>query len=104
MPRRRQEGKPAFLPDGTLACVMRFARRLRRSGMSNTIMFVHGAWVTPASWDQFKSFFEAKGYNCLAPAWPYLDRPVAELKKGIDPRFAEQTISTLVDHYAQKVE
>jgi pimeloyl-ACP methyl ester carboxylesterase len=72
--------------------------------MSNTIMFVHGAWVTPASWDQFKSFFEAKGYDCLAPAWPYLDRPVAELKKGIDPRFAEQTISTLVDHYAQKIE
>jgi pimeloyl-ACP methyl ester carboxylesterase len=71
--------------------------------MPKTIMFVHGAWVTPASWEKFKSFFEAKGYTCVAPGWPYIDKPVAELKKGIDPRFAEQTISSLVEHYAQKL-
>jgi pimeloyl-ACP methyl ester carboxylesterase len=69
--------------------------------MPQTIMFVHGAWVTPASWGKFKSFFEAKGYSCVAPGWPYIDKPVAELRKSIDPRFAEQTIRRLVEHYKQ---
>jgi pimeloyl-ACP methyl ester carboxylesterase len=71
--------------------------------MSKTIMFVHGAWVTPASWDKFTSFFEAQGYSCLAPGWPYVDKPVAELKKNIDARFAEQTIGSLVAHYAREL-
>jgi pimeloyl-ACP methyl ester carboxylesterase len=72
--------------------------------MSKTILFVHGAWVTPSCWDLFKSYCEARGYACQAPAWPYLDRPVAELKRGVDPKFAGLTIQALVDHYARKVE
>jgi len=71
--------------------------------MSKTVLFVHGAWVTPSCWDPFKAWFEAKGYSCQAPAWPYLDRPVAELKRGLDPKFARLTIKKLVDHYAEKV-
>ncbi|GAC1346807.1 MAG: alpha/beta fold hydrolase [Bradyrhizobium sp.] len=66
-------------------------------------MFVHGAWVTPACWDHFKSFYEAGGYTCLVPGWPYIDKPVAELKKAIDPRFADQTINMLVDHYTHEL-
>jgi pimeloyl-ACP methyl ester carboxylesterase len=72
--------------------------------MSKTIVFVHGAWVTPACWSSFRSFFEARGYTCLAPAWPYLDAPVAELKKKIDPKFADVTIKALADHFAKEVE
>lgn len=71
--------------------------------MSKTIMFVHGAWVTPASWQPFKDYFEALGYVCLAPAWPYLDRPMAELKRGVDPALAGITIKALVDHYAAQI-
>ena len=69
--------------------------------MSKSILFVHGAWVTPSCWDSFNSYFEARGYVCQAPACPYLDRPVAELKRGIDPKFAGLTIKALVDHYAR---
>jgi pimeloyl-ACP methyl ester carboxylesterase len=71
--------------------------------MSKTIMFIHGAWVTPTSWINFKTFYEARGYDCIAPAWPYLDKPVADLNKQMDPRFADQTITMLVDHYAEKI-
>ena len=48
--------------------------------MTATIMFLHGAWVTPRRWDPFVGFFEAQGYTCLAPAWPGKDHPVAELR------------------------
>ena len=71
--------------------------------MSKTIMFIHGAWVTPSCWANFRSLFESLGYATVAPAWPYLDEPVAQLQKQIDPRFADLTIKLLVDHYAQKI-
>ncbi len=72
--------------------------------MSKTIMFVHGAWVTPACWQSLRAYFEAQGYTCVAPAWPYLDHPVAELKKHIDPAFAGLTVKMIVDHYATKIQ
>lgn len=72
--------------------------------MSKTIMFVHGAWVTPASWQPFKDYFQALGYTCVAPAWPCLDRPVADLKRRVDPAFAATTIRKLVDHYAALIQ
>lgn len=68
--------------------------------MPKTIMFVHGAWVTPESWTPFRTYFEARGYTCVAPCWPYLDQPVAALKRLVDPAFSDMTIKKLVDHYA----
>ena len=66
--------------------------------MSKTIVFVHGGWVTPACWDPFVSFFEAKGYRCLAPAWPGKDRPVEAIRADPSP-LAGLGIDEIVDHY-----
>ncbi len=41
--------------------------------MSNTIVFIHGAWLTPRSWESFLGYFEPLGYTCLAPTWPHSD-------------------------------
>src|SRR4051812_45136127 len=54
----------------------RIAVRKELQEMSRTIVFIHGAWLTPASWSPFKDEFESRGYTCIAPAWPYMDRPV----------------------------
>ena len=72
--------------------------------MSKTIIFVHGAWVTPSCWQSLKGYFEAEGYTCEAPPWPYLDHPIADLKKRIDPAFANITVKMLVDHYATRIQ
>ena len=70
--------------------------------MSQTVLFVHGGWVTPACWEPFVSFFEARGFRCLAPAWPGKDRSVDAIRS--DPSaFAGLGISQIVDHYAQFV-
>jgi pimeloyl-ACP methyl ester carboxylesterase len=66
--------------------------------MSRTIVFVHGGWVTPACWDPFVSFFEARGYRCLAPAWPGKDRPVEAIRADPSP-LAGLGIGAIVDHY-----
>ncbi len=68
--------------------------------MTKSIVFVHGAWVTPRCWQSMQDYFETKGYACLAPHWPHIDKPVAELNRSIDPAFAKTTVKSLVDHYA----
>lgn len=44
--------------------------------MSQSIVFVHGYMSTTAVWDKWVEFFSARGYECIAPNWLYMDRPV----------------------------
>lgn len=56
--------------------------------MSQTILFIHGAWVTPLCWERFAGFFEQKGFRCLTLAWPYRDKPVETLRQSPPPELA----------------
>ena len=71
--------------------------------MSKTIMLVHGAWVTTDCWTSFREFLEAKGHRVVVPEWPYLDRPVEELRRSPDPGLAKMTIKGLVDHFEKQI-
>ena len=64
-----------------------------------TIILIHGAWMTPASWAPWKAFFEAKGYNVIAPSWPYQDRPVKDLQASSVPELAAVGVPEIVAHY-----
>ena len=64
------------------------------------IVFVHGAWVTPLCWEKFVEFYEARGVTCLAPAWPYKDRTIDQLRTSPDPAFGKLTIEQIISHYA----
>ncbi|MEP9360246.1 alpha/beta hydrolase [Sphingomonas sp. KR3-1] len=68
--------------------------------MAATVMLIHGAWLTPSSWDRFRQRFEAAGMTVVAPPWPYLDRPVDELRRAPDPRLGALGLTEIVDHYA----
>lgn len=67
--------------------------------MSKPIVFIHGAWLTPASWDKFHSRFAAHGYDVEAPAWPFENIPLAELRRNPPAALAEVGIPAIVDHY-----
>ncbi len=71
--------------------------------MTKTVVFVHGAWVTSPSWDRWVRRYEARGYRCLAPAWPYDDRPAVELRRDPDSRLAGVGLGEIADHYAAAV-
>ena len=62
-------------------------------------MLVHGAFVTPDCWENFRLYYERLGYAVIVPAWPHMDRPVADLQRSPDPRIAALTIKVLVDHF-----
>jgi len=67
--------------------------------MSKTILLIHGAWLTPASFENFRHPYEAEGHTVLAPAWPGLDRPVEALRR--DPKaIADLSLGRIADHYA----
>ena len=66
------------------------------------VVFIHGGWVTPACWQPFVSYFEANGYECLAPAWPGKDRSVDAIRTDPSP-LAGLGISEIVEHYERIV-
>ena len=68
--------------------------------MSNSIVFVHGAWLTKRSWENFTPYFEQQGYTCLTPEWPYRDASVEELRAHTPPELAEIGVPELTDHFA----
>ena len=42
------------------------------------VVFIHGLWLLPSSWDRWAEVFEAAGYATLAPGWPDDPSTVAE--------------------------
>jgi pimeloyl-ACP methyl ester carboxylesterase len=71
--------------------------------MGSTIVFIHGAWMTPLCWEKFSGFFEGKGFKCLAPAWPYKDQSVEALRQHPAPELATLGIADIVSHYEQQI-
>ena len=68
-----------------------------------TIVLIHGLWMTPHSWEFFRSFYESRGFNVLAPAWPRLAGEVEEVRR--DPSsLAGLGLQEIVDHYTNIIE
>jgi pimeloyl-ACP methyl ester carboxylesterase len=59
-------------------------------------------YMTPLCWEQWTAFFQAKGYTCIAPAWPGRDKPIEELRRP-DPQLGNLTLKAVVDGVAEKV-
>ncbi len=51
----------------------------------DTIVLVHGFWVTPRSWEHWVSRYEARGYRVIAPAYPGFDVEVEALNADPSP-------------------
>ncbi|MBN9387719.1 MAG: alpha/beta fold hydrolase [Chloroflexi bacterium] len=67
--------------------------------MTKSIVFIHGAWLTSLSWENFMDYFQKRGYEVSAPEWPYRDRPVRELREDTAPELAEIGGNELTDHF-----
>ena len=58
---------------------------MRMPSSPNTIVLVHGFWVTPRSWEHWKEHYEAKGFTVLTPAYPGFDVEVEALREDPTP-------------------
>ncbi len=62
------------------------------------VMFVHGLWLLPSSWDNWAKVFEEAGYTALTPGWPDDPETVAEAKQHPET-FARKTVGQVADHF-----
>jgi len=73
--------------------------------MTRTIVFIHGAWVTPDSWDVFRAPFDAAGYEVLTPAWPFVGQHgPAELNANPPATFGGLSIVRIADYLQTFIE
>src|SRR5687768_4545092 len=62
----------------------------------DTIVLIHGFWVTPRSWEDWKAHYEAKGYDVITPAYPGFEVEVEALNADASPIEA-LTVDQVVD-------
>ena len=68
---------------------------------TNTIVFITGAFLSNSIWDEWRIYFEAKGFITIAPSWPHKDATTDELKRRHpDAAIAVVSLQQLVAHYA----
>ena len=65
---------------------------------TDTIVLIHGLWMTPLSWEHWVERYRSRGYEVLAPAWPGMDGDIEELRANPEP-IENLGIEDIVDHY-----
>ncbi len=63
----------------------------------DTIVLIHGFWVTPRSWEHWISHYESKGYTVIAPAYPGFEVEVEALNADTTPIEA-LTVPAIMEH------
>jgi pimeloyl-ACP methyl ester carboxylesterase len=67
-----------------------------------SVVFVHGLWLLPSSWDRWRKHFETAGYATLAPGWP--DDPETVAEANANPGvFSGKSIKEVADHFADVI-
>jgi non-heme chloroperoxidase len=62
------------------------------------VVFIHGLWLLPSSWDRWATLFEEAGFTALTPGWP--DDPETVEEANAHPEvFANKTIGQVADHF-----
>src|SRR5438128_11424453 len=62
------------------------------------IVFGHGLWLLPSSWDRWCGVFEEAGFTTLAPGWPDDPNTVEEAHQHPEV-FAHKTVGQIADHF-----
>src|SRR5580693_8402883 len=66
------------------------------------VVFIHGLWLLPSSWDRWAAVFEEAGYSPLTPGWP--DDPQTVDEANATPEvFAHKTVKQVADHFDQVI-
>lgn len=68
----------------------------RRNG-PDTIVLVHGFWVTPRTWEHWITRYQDQGYRVLAPAYPGFEVEVEALNRDPSP-IEKVTVPQIIEH------
>src|SRR3954452_14291482 len=66
------------------------------------VVFIHGLWLLPSSWDRWAAVFEEAGYAPVAPVCPD-DPDTVEQARANPEVFAKKTLGQIADHTAEVI-
>ncbi len=66
------------------------------------VVFIHGLWLLPSSWQRWAEVFEPAGYAPLTPSWPDDPETVEQARANPDV-FAGKTVGQVADHVAEVI-
>lgn len=66
------------------------------------VVFIHGLWLLPSSWQPWMDLFEEAGYAPLAPGWPD-DPETVEAARANPEAFAGKGVVQVADHFAEAI-
>ncbi len=66
------------------------------------VVFIHGLWLLPSSWDNWAALFEEAGYAPVTPVWPDDPETVEEARANPDV-FANKTLGQIADHTVEVI-
>src|SRR5246500_5178356 len=75
------------------------AEQVERANASSApaVVFVHGLWLLPSSWDRWVTLFEEAGYVALTPGWPDDPETVSQAREHPEV-FAGKGIGEIADY------
>jgi non-heme chloroperoxidase len=68
------------------------------AGSATPVVFVHGLWLLPSSWERWAALFEEAGYVAVSPGWPDDPETVEEAKEHPET-FARKSVGEVADHF-----
>jgi non-heme chloroperoxidase len=89
------------IPTTTEQTVAEQIERANASGRT-PVVFVHGLWLLPNSWDRWAAMFEEAGYAAVTADWPDDPETVEEAKANPDV-MAGKTVGQVADHVAEHI-
>jgi pimeloyl-ACP methyl ester carboxylesterase len=72
------------------------------AGGRTPVVFIHGLWLLPSSWDNWAALFEEAGYAAITPSWPDDPETVEEARANADV-MAKKTLAQVADHTAELI-
>ena len=72
------------------------------AGEKTPVIFIHGLWLLPSSWDRWAELFEESGYAALTPSWPDDPETVDEARAHPEV-LAGKTLGQIADHVAEVI-
>jgi pimeloyl-ACP methyl ester carboxylesterase len=66
------------------------------------VVFIHGLWLLPSSWDNWVDFFEEAGYTGVTPDWPD-DPETVEVARAEPEVLAKKSLKQVADHTAEVI-
>jgi pimeloyl-ACP methyl ester carboxylesterase len=66
------------------------------------VVFIHGLWLLPSSWDNFAGLFEEAGYAAVQPSWPDDPETVEEARANPEV-LAKKNLKQIADHTADVI-